>query len=150
MNLLHNMKDVLLYIWQLPQNLVGLVWLCILKILGPVAKEEIPELPGAFFYKTQKVNGGVCLGKYIFTCGTPYAYRQNKDTYKHEWGHSKQSKMLGWLYLFVIGIPSATGNLFDQIFHSNWLYLDSIKWYYNQPWEKWADKLGGVDRKYPD
>ena len=140
------MKEILLYIWQLPQNIIGLVWLGILHLLGPVAKEDIPSLSGTKFYKTQKINGGVCLGNYIFTCGTPYQQRQNKDTYLHEYGHHKQSLILGWFYLFIIGIPSVLGNLWDRIAHTDWPYWDSVRWYYNQPWEAWADKLGNVKR----
>ena len=41
------------------------------------------------------------------------------------------------LYLIVIGLPSAVGNLLHR----------KIKFdYYKQPWEAWADKLGGVKR----
>ena len=41
-----------------------------------------------------------------------------------------------WLYLIVIGIPSAARNLWDRIAHSEWDYADRIKWYYSSFPEK--------------
>jgi len=52
-------------------------------------------------------------------------------------GHQKQSLYLGWLYLIIIGLPSVTGNLLNRVIDFD---------YYKQPWEAWADKLGGVKR----
>ena len=90
---------------------------------------------------------GISLGKVIIL----KRYPNNESSWngvKHEYGHSLQSEKWGWLYLIVIGLPSLLGNIYDRIFHSNWKYSDSCRWYYNQPWEKGADKLGGVVRKY--
>lgn len=115
------MKEVLLYLWQLPQNLLGLA---------------VVFFSRAKFYCTDIYNTnfkfGVSLGKYIIV----YRYCPNK-TVRHEQGHQKQSLYLGWLYLPVIGIPSAIGNLLHRFIKFN---------YYKQPWEAWADKLGGVKR----
>ena len=66
--------------------------------------------------------------------------------FPHEQGHQKQSRYLGWFYLIIIGLPSLLGNIYDRVAHKDWSSKDSIKWYYNQPWEKWADHLGGVKR----
>ena len=75
-------------------------------------------------------------------------FREDKeDGMKHEYGHTIQSRILGPFYLIIIGLPSLIGNIYDQIAHKNWSLKDSCIWYYNQPWEKWADKLGGVDRQ---
>ena len=81
------MKNILLYLWQLPQNLLGLVVIAFTR-----AKKK---------------------------------------------GHQKQSLYLGWLYLLVIGLPSATGNLLNRVIDFD---------YYKQPWESWADRLGCVVR----
>ena len=64
-----------------------------------------------------------------------------KKTVLHEIGHQKQSKILGWLYLLLVGLPSIIGNLLFRI-----KYVKTHFDYYNLPWEKWADKLGGVSR----
>ena len=78
------------------------------------------------------MRGGISLGKYIIVnqfCG--------KDTVKHEYGHSIQSKYLGWLYLLVIGLQS--------LLHAALCKCKNHS--YNDMWfEKWADKLGNVER----
>lgn len=44
------------------------------------------------------------LGLFIFMFGGRYI--GDEETLKHEYGHSIQSKILGPLYLIVIGLPS--------------------------------------------
>ena len=124
------MKEVLLYIWQLPQNLLGLILLLFYK------REKVyHRLNGRTFYFTSEMPSGISLGNYIIM------NRQDReDGMRHEYGHTIQSRYLGWLYLLVIGLPSLCGNIWDRIF------CKGDRWYYNQPWEKWADRLGGVER----
>lgn len=75
------------------------------------------------------------LGDYLFV--NPIS---SQKSIQHECGHSKQSDILGPLYLIVIGIPS----LLHNILH----YLCSkigIKWnYYSFYTESWANKLVGI------
>lgn len=135
------MKEILFYIWQLPQNLLGLILLLIYQ------REKVyHKLNGRTFYYTTEMPSGISLGNYIIM------NREDKeDGMKHEYGHTIQSRYLGWFYLIVIGLPSILGNIYDRLFHTlsrGWSYKKSYKWYYNQPWEKWADKLGGVTRKF--
>lgn len=125
------MKKVLLFIWQLPQNILGL-----LVILFTEAK-----YCNKGCWVTTKSRFGVSLGKYII-----FGQVINDLSLKHEQGHQKQSLYLGWLYLLIIGLPSITFNIADILFHKNWKTQDRIKWYYNLPWEHWADKLGNVNR----
>ena len=128
-------KEILLYLWQLPQNLLGL-----LVILFTKAEKTNP-----FYWRTSKHRFGVSLGLYIIFGAVSDRYIPWRSV-KHEQGHQKQSLYLGWLYLLIIGLPSAIGNIYDRIAHKHWSYTESEKWYYSQPWEKWADKLGGVER----
>lgn len=128
------MKKFLMYLWQLPQNILGL-----LVIIFSKGKYEY-SIEGKDIYSTNH-SFGVSLGKYIITDNFGWG-----DTAKHEYGHCLQSEKLGWLYLLVIGLPSALGNLYDRIAHRKWSYKSRIIWYYAQPWEAWADKLGGVTR----
>lgn len=135
------MKEILFYIWQLPQNLLGLILLLIYQ------KEKIyHKLNGRTFYYTTEMPSGISLGNYIIM------NREDKeDGMKHEYGHTIQSRYLGWFYLIVIGLPSLLGNIYDRLFHTKsrgWTNKESYIWYFNQPWEKWADKLGKVDRQY--
>lgn len=117
------MKKALLYLWQLPQNLLGL-----LVILAARARYDDGE--GAWL---TKMKIGVSLGNYIIV----YA-GAGPDSFAHERGRQRQSLYLGPLYLIIIGLPSLIGNLVRRIVPFD---------YYKQPWEAWADRLGGVRRK---
>ena len=128
------MKEVILFIWQLPQNILGLLVIIFSRAWKAVTYETVWWTKRRF---------GVSLGNYIIL------YEDSKpltQSVKHEKGHQKQSLYLGWLYLIIIGIPSAFGNLWDRVAHKNWKLEEREKWYYSQPWEAWADKLGGVRR----
>ena len=133
------MKKVLLWLWQLPQNILGL--LVILFTNAKYNDISYDKLENFWWAKRGK-RFGVSLGEYIIFGPGPVSH----DSLKHEQGHRKQSRMLGPLYLLLIGLPSFTGNIYDRIAHRNWSYLARVAWYYKQPWEAWADKLGGVVR----
>lgn len=117
---------VLLYLWQLPQNIIGLI----MKMVLPI--DAFGNVGDVVYYVSSKMSGGVTLGEYIFLSINS---SEKKLTRQHEYGHVKQSRMLGPLYLFVIGIPSITRAAFN-------LYKDYYKFYT----ESWADKLGGITR----
>jgi len=126
------MKKALLWLWQAPQHLLALAIWKVLKLTGKAvyaAEGQDYVLIGV------DVRIGLSLGRCIFVwqfCG--------ENTLKHEQGHSLQSRLLGPLYLLLIGLPSIIGNIYDRIFHKG------PAWYYRQPWEAWADKLGGITR----
>ena len=61
----------------------------------------------------------------------------SRKTIMHEYGHCRQSQMLGWLYLIVVGLPS--------ILHAGFCRCKNHS-YYDMWFERWADKLGGVNR----
>ena len=116
---------VILYLWQLPQNILGLLFLLFIR------GEKKHDLYGVRFYTAPKIKGGISLGQYMIL---------GKETYnlvRHEYGHYLQSKMLGPLYLIVVGLPS--------VLHA-WLCPCKKHSYYDFYTEKWADKLGGVKR----
>ena len=122
--------EILLYVWQLPQNLVGLLMLAWLR----------PEFSIVFrtskIYYSTEMRGGVSLGHYIFL--NDRYWEQGGDSELHEYGHGRQSLFLGPLYLFVIGIPS--------ILWACWWNEDRNRDYYSFYTERWADRLGGVNR----
>lgn len=130
MKALRIIAEIILYIWQLPQNLLGL-----LVILFTGAKKDVWD---GITYYNGKLCGGVSLGNYIII---DRRYYNDVRTPHHEHGHQIQSKYLGILYLILIGIPSGLGNLIFRIPYVR-MHYD----YYSQPWERWADKLGGVQR----
>lgn len=140
------MKNFLLYLWQLPQNIIALIWagvLCIFK-----GKPTIVKYKDETYIWFKHWPTGVSLGSYVLI-GDYYENRQ--QIIDHEYGHTRQSRKWGWLYLFVIAIPSVCGNIWDRLFHGSkkWAWPVSSIWYYFKlPWEREANELGGVDMTY--
>jgi|AntAceMinimDraft_16_1070373.scaffolds.fasta_scaffold91812_2 hypothetical protein len=126
------MLKILKILWQLPQSIVALFvrW-----IYSPCT--ETIQYKGKTVYVCPSFRGGLCLGEYIFVRST-----KNVKMIPHEYGHSRQSMMLGPLFLLIVGLPSiiqaGLANLYPL---SNWM-----RNYYKRYPENWADKLGGVDR----
>lgn len=133
------MKKILLYIWQLPQNIYGLI----LRLIWPAEKKLV------YRDKTIRINSkfpsGISLGETIIVKKYPTNKELWKDV-KHEYGHSRQSEVYGLFYLLIIALPSGLYNIVDRIITLIIGYEKSYKLYYNMPWEKGADKRGGVER----
>ena len=91
------------------------------------------------FYQHKYNFGSVSLGNYIFLCPSHW---NDEDTKKHELGHTKQSYILGWLYLIVIGIPSIIWCEYFEEYRKK----HNIS-YYSFYTEKWADKLAGIESR---
>ena len=125
------MRDLLMFIWQLPQNLLGLL---LVNIYRPEAKRTLycpKDGCRVAYYVSSRMSGGISLGKYIIVHHDKYT------TIWHEHGHQIQSKMLGWLYLPTVGLVSGM---------RAWLNLYKDGHYYDSWPENWADRLGGVSR----
>lgn len=134
------MKEILLWLWQLPQNLLGLILILIMK---PEYKYVLEN--GNFVYFAKRMSGGISLGKYSIISDYYHRGNQilNQNVVKHEGiGHGTQSRLLGWFYLLVIGLPSIIWA---------WLYGSVIPYtkngYYKWYTEAWADKLAGIVRE---
>lgn len=136
------MKNFLLWIWQLPQNIVGFILTRFAVNKFELTANDMDRI--TVYFTNNVFNCGVSLGKYIILDNKNYYPIRYTNmcmvSINHENGHRKQSQKLGWLYFIIIGIPSSIGNIIFRIFK-----LDTSK-YYKQPWEHWADKLGGVIR----
>ena len=123
-------RNLILFIWQLPQHIVALIYFGYLvmmcKDLGVDSRyKQATVIPCV-------MRGAITLGNYVFV-GLNSEY---KETVKHELGHTIQSKILGPLYLIVIGIPSITYCGLRRIFPSL-----RKKNYYDFYTEKWANNL---------
>lgn len=132
-----SIRNILYWIWQLPQNLLGVIWRNIKKdsIITPISNNDIKSV-GAKAYLI-KAGDTVTLGKYVFISQT---YRDQGMTIKHECGHVKQSKMLGPLYLIVIGVPSILHRWLND-----YIGCDEENGYSHFYTEKYADKLMGIN-----
>lgn len=143
MNIKDLLKEIVLFLWQLPQNVLGAFIVLLTR-----AEKVFTFATGKrkWFYVTDVAVFGISLGHFIIfgVKGNEYPY---KNDILHEIGHQKQSRILGPLYLIVIGIPSFVYNRWDALMHRRWAWNRRLLWYYGHPWEAWADKLGGVEKQ---
>jgi len=130
-------------LWEAPQSLLGLLNLGVQHALGNVERTE--RRHDRVFVKLRGA-GAVSLGYYVFwsTADTRFV-RVNPDNDLHEWGHARQSRLLGPLYLLVVGVPSSLRALYAA---AQWPFTRR-PWegYYDGFPESWADRLGGVRRR---
>lgn len=122
------MKNVLIWIWCFPQMLAGFIF----------SKISKAEKRGDHYVISNKYGGSVSLGTYVFLCE---AHQYDERVLKHEQGHTKQSYILGWLYLLAVGLPSFLWAWLGRKYRAK----HGVSYYAVYP-ENWADKLGGVDR----
>lgn len=121
------LKVIFTWIWCFPQMLIGL-------IIRIATRAEHHGDHYRYNYK----HGSVTLGTYIFLCPSHW---NDEETLKHEQGHTKQSYILGWLYLIVIGLPSLIWCCCFEGYRRK-----HNKSYYDFYTEKTANILGGVKR----
>lgn len=141
----------LVFIWELPQNTVGIFVYLFLKIFYgcelisirsyPDLDNETLEVKKNFFYDnlhifsfwSRGMKGGITLGQFVFVSEIS---KNSEKTLRHEGGgHGKQGLFFGPLYLLIIG--------FNSIIHATFHHC---KFYYHFWTERWADQLGDVRR----
>lgn len=120
--------NIVLWIWQIPQNILGALLILILK-----PEISIDFIDVRLHYAT-RMRGGISLGRHIILADKYKDYNGRAEL--HEWGHTRQSRILGPFYLFVIGIPS--------ILWAAWWNRDRGCDYYSYWTERWANKLGRI------
>lgn len=130
-------KNPILFIWQLPQHILGLI---LMAIYRPTNYKEYKS--STVYILHDKGRFAVSLGNIIFI---HESFLHSKNIIPHEYGHTIQSYIFGPLYLIVIGLPSIIQNIIGS-----YLYKKGNKKmhnnYYKRFPEKWADKLGKVKR----
>ena len=102
---------IILFIWQLPQNIVAVAWMLVLRIAAGFGTKKSGERALAPIHyenyclclSASKMRGGVSLGSFIILSPQCAA---SEWVVRHEYGHVKDSHRMGPLYLFIIGIPS--------------------------------------------
>jgi len=131
-SLLHGVWSAMLSVWELPQNLVGLTFLVLMRRRITERRRE----NGRLFLRTRST--GVSLGWFVFWCA-------GESIRRHEYGHTIQSRLLGPLYLPLVGLPSALRALYARAYRRR-----TGRWwpcYFDGYPENWADRLGGVDNR---
>lgn len=132
---------ILLYIWQLLQNLIGLA------VIAWYKPQRVHVLNnGVKVYYSHKMTGGISLGNYCIVNTGHYRLDIEKslkrDTVRNAAiGHTKQSRILGPLYLFVIVIPYLIWACLYGL-----IVKPTKNGYYKFYTEKWADILADVER----
>lgn len=116
---------LLLTVWMLPQNIVGF---CVWLYYQPMKRED-----GVFLMEGKRWS--VSLGWFSFIGSKT---KDRATCIKHEKiGHGTQSKILGPLYLPIVGVCSGY----------NFLTYDRKRDVYYDFWtERWADKLAKIVR----
>jgi hypothetical protein len=123
------------FMFEFPQNLMG--------FMGYIVFTKILKHSYYMYHDTYIIHvagrwGAISLSRYIFA--DDYCYRT--DIIKHEYGHRKQSQLLLFLYIFVIGFPS----LIWRCLFSSYRARHNIS-YYCFYTEVWANRLGGYRRR---
>lgn len=132
---MNKLKKFIIATWELPQNFIG-------SIVKKIFKAEVYDTYKDATVYTWNVLGGMSLGQFIFIPKIVASHGVATNMIKHEYGHTIQSKYLGWFYLLVIGIPSLGWAWLGEGFRVK--HKKSYYWFYT---ESWADKLGGVERE---
>lgn len=109
------MKKLMYYIiqwtWGLPMNILGLLAFCVLTSIGCPCHRYRKAICIVF----PKKFGAISLGMFMIrSAGHP-------ESCSHEYGHSIQNMKWGWLFPFVIGLPSLIRSQARNFYYS-WIY----------------------------
>ncbi len=119
-----------MFVLEFPQNLIGFIAFI---ILTKIRNRPHYKYQDAFITHVNGRWGALSLSKYIFADDSCY----NTDIIKHEYGHRKQSQLLLFTYLFIIGFPSL---IWCGLYRMNGKkFCKSYYWFYS---EAWANQLG--------
>lgn len=125
----NKLVETVFALWELPQNLAGLLLGLLFLALQKVRRVRVEG--GCVYFATDDLS--VSLGRFLFC---QHGMRRIE---RHEWGHSIQSRMLGPLYLIVVGVPSVARNLYSRAYRRR----TGRRWprYYAGFPERWAERL---------
>lgn len=129
---------LLLFTWCLPQTLLAFI---IRTFVKPVVSEKRGNVN---VYKVDWDTGSLSMSNKVFLCKTHW---ENEKVLMHEIGHFKQSLILGWFFLPIIGLPSLMWAWWGHDLANKYREKKGLHKvdYYSFYTEKWANKLGGVD-----
>jgi hypothetical protein len=128
--------------WEAPQNGLGLAILAAEAARKRIVSIEVED--GRLVVESKGT--GISLGHIVFWSRESSRWHDlDRRNRAHELGHTKQSRMLGWLYLPVVGLPSISRAAYALVYRE----VTGRQWtgYYSGFPENWADRLGGVERQ---
>ena len=125
---------ILSWTWGLPMTLIGHAVAVVLRWL-----DYSPHKWGGCTYFTMGSNwGGLDLGPITLICDDPGDYLLN-----HEFGHAIQNCYWGFLFPFVIAIPSAIRYWYRQaVVYFGFKEREELPGYYDIWFERQASELG--------
>ena len=127
--------------WEGPQTALGLAMLGVEAARRRIVKLEVED--GRLV--VESTGTGISLGYVVFWSRESSRWHDlDLRNRAHELGHTKQSRLLGPLYLPVVGLPSISRAAYALIYRE----VTGEQWtgYYDGYPESWADRLGGVAR----
>ncbi len=119
--------------WELPQSLLGAAVAAV--VLASGSALEAGRRYGRICVRTNRL--GVSLGAFVFWFRV--RGRDPEEVLRHEIGHTVQSRLLGPLYLPVVGLPSMA-RVGYAVWHRR-RYGTRWRNYRKGFPENWADKL---------
>lgn len=124
MDIKKTIRESLKWIWQFPQNVLAV---CFEGILWNAATRGIKKEGNQIIW-CNILPFAISLGDYLFI-----SVNTTEEIIKHKCGHSRQSSILGPLYLIIIGIPSMIYNIIYAVCNKlgfNWNYYK----FYTEYW----------------
>ena len=98
----------ILFIWQILQNLIGIGFWIYFKLRGDL--ETIVTNKYSKVYRSKYMSGGISLGSFAFVSNN---LAKKETAVRHEQGHMWDSKVMGPLYVLIVGLPSLLNAAFD-------------------------------------
>ena len=128
--------------WEAPQTALGVAMLGAEAVRSRIVNIEVED--GRLLVESART--GISLGHIVFWSREDSRWHDlDVRNRAHELGHCHQSRLLGWLYLPVVGLPSISRAAYALLFRE----MTGRQWtrYYEGYPENWADRLGGVIRR---
>lgn len=127
--------------WELPQDVLGALLYASERLRGRIlstrrARDRVV---------LETTGTAISLGHLVFWSRRSSRWHDlDARNEHHELGHAEQSRLLGPLYLPIVGVPSTARAAYAFAYRE----ATGRKWdgYYRGFPERWADELGGVAR----
>lgn len=131
---------ILSWTWGLPMTLIGYIVALVLRLMGYTPF----KWGGSTYFMVGKNWGGVELGQIFVVDDSPTEYILN-----HEFGHSIQNCYFGFLFPFIVAIPSAVRYWYRRaVVKFGIKAQDELPGYYDIWFEKQASELGQTSISY--